>query len=379
MRDPDPPAEIEFGDAFVDLAHADHPTDPARGPAAMHIGAEGNETPLRIAVCRPPDLSMPLVMPTASIYDVLKARAPTIRHIPATLQGLWSRPHAAILNAFCSGPSDILLWGLLAMPKLVLRVTKTRGKNAATHQQDLIRGRLCQFEQGDWQALWDALQSESGHPQVPETRAAKRARTDSRSANSAAVRRAQQCLAEGSPGKAVQQLTSPGIHDPKEPAIWESLCQLHPRGSPVLLEELPAEVALDLGDEDLAGFWEPLVRDAIASFPRSSGPGPSGLRVTHLQDAVRRPGGGAPLVSALARFCHMWAHGKVPQDMAPALCGANLTPLRKKDGGYGPLQWEKYSEGWLVRHSSALRWQRMKYPHWPPSKSELVCPGGLRV
>jgi hypothetical protein len=33
----------------------------------------------------------------------------------------------------------------------------------------------------------------------------------------------------------------------------------------------------------------------------------------------------------------MWAHGKVPQDMAPALCGANLTPLRKKDGGVRPI------------------------------------------
>jgi hypothetical protein len=79
------------------------------------------------------------------------------------------------------------------------------------------------------------------------------------------------------------------------------------------------------------------VKDAIASFPKSSAPGPSGLRASHLQDALRRPGRGAPLVSAIARFCHMWAHGLIPEEMAPVLCGANLTPLRKKDGGVRPI------------------------------------------
>ena len=39
--------EPEAGEAFVDLAHADHPTDPGRGPAAVHIGSEGNETPVK--------------------------------------------------------------------------------------------------------------------------------------------------------------------------------------------------------------------------------------------------------------------------------------------------------------------------------------------
>ena len=33
----------------------------------------------------------------------------------------------------------------------------------------------------------------------------------------------------------------------------------------------------------------------------------------------------------------MWAHGLIPEEMAPTLCGANLTPLRKKDGGVRPI------------------------------------------
>ena len=131
-------------------------------------------------------------------------------------------------------------------------------------------------------------------------------------ANLAAVRRAQICLAEGSPGKALQQLTSPGLHDPREPAVWEKLKQLHPRGPPLLLDSLPADISLDLGDQDTQSFWEPLVKDSITSS-RSSAPGPSGLRASHLQGALRRPGRGAPLVSALASFCHTWAHGLIPE------------------------------------------------------------------
>ena len=33
----------------------------------------------------------------------------------------------------------------------------------------------------------------------------------------------------------------------------------------------------------------------------------------------------------------MWAYGLIPEEMGPALCRANLTPLRKKDGGVMPI------------------------------------------
>ena len=100
-----------------------------------------------------------------------------------------------------------------------------------------------------------------------------------------------------------------------------------------MLEALPAAIELDVGDKDIPSFWEPLVTDVVASFPRNSAPGPSALRASHLQDALRRPGRGAPLVSAIARLCCMWAHGLIPEVMAPVFCGENLTPLRRKDAG----------------------------------------------
>ena len=198
-------------------------------------------------MCRPITIKVPATLPTPTTYNVLSVRVSTIQHVPAAIQEHWSRTQAAILNAFCSCPSELLLWGLVAMPKLVLRVTKTRGKNAATHQQDLIRSRLQQFEQGEWQAMWMTLKAETSPTNGPETRSAKRARIDVHAANSAAVTRAQKCLAEGSPGKALQQLTSSGLHDPRDPTVWEKLKQLHPRGPPLLLDALPADISVDLG------------------------------------------------------------------------------------------------------------------------------------
>ena len=167
------PADVT--DLDVDLAHADHPGDVTGHSAAVHLSEEGNETPLRIQVCHPVGIKVPAALPTPTTYEFLSLRVATIRHIPIALQENWSRTQAGILNPFCSNPSELRLWGLIAMPKLVLRVTKTPGKNTAAHQQGLIRSRLQQLEQGEWQAMWETPKAESSLPEGPETRSAKRA------------------------------------------------------------------------------------------------------------------------------------------------------------------------------------------------------------
>ena len=40
---------------------------------------------------------------------------------------------------------------------------------------------------------------------------------------------------------------------------------------------------------------------------------------------------------ALAVFTKAWAEGKLPLAHGPFLCGANLTPLKKSDGGVRPV------------------------------------------
>ena len=43
------------------------------------------------------------------------------------------------------------------------------------------------------------------------------------------------------------------------------------------------------------------------------------------------------MLGALAKLTSLWANGKLPEDHAVFLCGANLTPLRKPDGGVRPV------------------------------------------
>lgn len=90
-----------------------------------------------------------------------------------------------------------------------------------------------------------------------------------------------------------------------------------------------------MGGDD--GFWDNIVREAVLHFPRASAPGPSGLRPAHLQDALRRRGGGLGLIRSLARLVTKWVSGALPIAHSPYLCGANLTPLKKPDGGVRPV------------------------------------------
>ena len=63
----------------------------------------------------------------------------------------------------------------------------------------------------------------------------------------------------------------------------------------------------------------------------------SGLRPSHLQDALRRKGGSTLLAMALGRLCNLWIHGGLPHDHSPIWSGARLIPLRKKDDGVRPV------------------------------------------
>jgi hypothetical protein len=120
------------------------------------------------------------------------------------------------------------------------------------------------------------------------------------------------------------------------PEVVLKLTGLHP-ASIVPAPLFAADRATHWEYEDTDTFWGPLMRDSILHFPRASAPGPSGLRPSHLQDAVKRPGHGNTLISALALLSEKWALGKLPDTHSPWLCGANLTPLRKPDGGVRPV------------------------------------------
>ena len=90
---------------------------------------------------------------------------------------------------------------------------------------------------------------------------------------------------------------------------------------------------------DHISFTASEVRKALYSFPRFSAPGPSGLRVTHIQEALccGSEAAAEDLMANLIRFCEMAANGCFPEHYNQFLVSARLLPFSKKSGGVRPI------------------------------------------
>ena len=161
-----PPQDLE-----VDLAH------PEEVPDMVHrVDSLGHS--LHIHASRPTVMNVVLPEPLP-LKDILAVRCPTIRHVPAVLQQAVTSSLAAAITRYSADPSDANLFLVLGFPKLVLRVTKAKGKFSADAVVASLRHRLAQFQQGNIRALWHDFAEEMGreHQHRPVTRAAKRARS----------------------------------------------------------------------------------------------------------------------------------------------------------------------------------------------------------
>ena len=112
----------------------------------------------------------------------------------------------------------------------------------------------------------------------------------------------------------------------------EQLKTLHPNG-PSELHKPSMEAA------DYISFTASEVRKALYSFPRFSSPGPSGLRATHIQEALccGSEAAAEDLMTNLIRFCEMAANGSFPESYNQLLGSARLLPFSKKSGGVRPI------------------------------------------
>ena len=78
---------------------------------------------------------------------------------------------------------------------------------------------------------------------------------------------------------------------------------------------------------------------ALKSFRPSIAGGVDGLRPGHLKDLVapQTAEAGRRFMKALANLCSKHLLGQIPQHARDLLFAANLTALRKKDGGIRPI------------------------------------------
>ena len=242
---------------------------------------------------------------------------------------------------YSAEPTFPNLFAILGLPKLTLRTRLVRGKFSHDHMISTIRVRIQKFVEGNLAELWAELLQEMDRllPRGAETRHRKRARRpdDADAIPATTLRRMRQLVGDGASRKAMDVLLTPGSHDPNDPQVLARLRALNPAAAPANLSAMPACIDPLLGEGQDEGFWERLVRESILHFPRGSSGGPSGLRPSHLQDALKRRAGSMSLILALAGLAKRWVDGTLPPEHAPYWCGANLTPLCKPDGGVRPV------------------------------------------
>ena len=75
---------------------------------------------------------------------------------------------------------------------------------------------------------------------------------------------------------------------------------------------------------------------ALFSFPSTSGAGRSGLRPSHVRDALR-PASSDLFHRLLSEVVSLLLRGEVPESIRPYVCGASITALRKPNGSVRPI------------------------------------------
>lgn len=133
---------------------------------------------------------------------------------------------------------------------------------------------------------------------------------------------------EGFDKKACAALLSQGLCS-ETPDTVAALRQLHPTSpapSVPPLHELPMALVLDVE----------CVSKALRSFPADTAPGPTGLRVQHVRDALGL-GAADALLEQLTAVINLLVQGHACNSIMPLLAGAGLVALPKPSQGVRPI------------------------------------------
>ena len=113
------------------------------------------------------------------------------------------------------------------------------------------------------------------------------------------------------------------------PATRDQLAALHPHSPPPAtpsIHEIPVAPAVEAS----------VVSNALRSFPAATAPGPTGLRVQHIREALR-PGVDEGLMDQLVAVVNQLVQGQACSAIAPLLAGASLVAVPKPGGGVRPI------------------------------------------
>ena len=249
-----------------------------------------------------------------TLADIQAAGTATLRHIPARARALWNQVFTRALSAVVSYNTERCWAELLMLPQAVLCAP---GRGGRKHQKAVAAytlDRLHRWDEGERASLWESRPTTRRQPRLQPSDAEKQDLALS-------------LAREGFDGKACAALVSAGLCPPTADTL-AALKALH-----------PSQVAPDtpaLAQLPVPPTLEPdFVRKALESFPAATAPGPSGLRIQHIREAVSA--GGDCLLDQLALLVNLLAQGRAPLTVAPVLAGAGLVALQKPGGGVRPI------------------------------------------
>ena len=272
-----------------------------------------------------------------SLEAILRCDLPVLKHIPKGARG----PFAAVLASCLRDVMSRVSWDsleALLLPRFVLRLPPSSrgGKGRRNTLVDVVRSRCEEFSRRTVAELWSALRAEASAIRPRRTRRGK-GDVDGEGEGEGLLRRMRSLAEEGAWGKAAQQLSSSGLHDPNDVEVVRKLRSLHPPDVYPLLGTSfrpPTEPLCGPGSTSLD-----LLLSAIRSFAPGSAGGPSGLGPQHLQDLLKDKDhvSVSTCLGTLADFCVFYAEGRLPPFGVLWLSVGRLIPLRKKDDGVRPI------------------------------------------
>ena len=225
-----------------------------------------------------------------------------------------------------STPANVSQWSRLFMLAKCVLVSPADGHKLRWREiLRRVKSRLQRWSDGDIASLWSEA--------LEEGRSLSR-RSEQASSSSTSVshniRRAKRAVQEGQYSKAIKALTSNGLASPS-PEILQEMLGKHPQVPPPSVPSGPTPASVTLS--------EAVILKGVKSFPNASAPGPSGLRPSHLKEAVKCPSPDRAnlIISRLTRFTNLLAAGQTPLPVTPHLCGATLLASPKSKGGHRPI------------------------------------------
>ena len=186
------------------------------------------------------------------------------------------------------------------------------------------------WQSGDLSGLWE----QAGATRMTGRKQPRAESDETDELHAKVVERVLSAAAEGAFSKACQVLASETKLADLDNATFRQLEQLHSPGPEVTVEAAPP-CGPPFGDD---GISTKTLLHALNSFKPMSAPGPSGLRINHIREALD-----ASLtdrnnwLELLKEWVTSCACGSLPSWCAPDLSAARLVPLQKKQGGIRPV------------------------------------------